>query len=330
MHSNNSMYAHAFHIEKLKTHFNNIITLKQEVSKIKTIVATKLTDLKKVYNDLTKSNCKKTLLFCLDSFYFQYKTFTLEMEHIDRFRALMNNRMYCDYYKLYNIILDFIKENKTDLEIDEIIVKTYPVYKDLEPFQEYKVEDIKDLHSNILILINQLYLKTESKDDVIDHYNENHRVGFSISNFLNTLSYENRLLREQITLYINYLSFFHISQRKQLNRLHMRMQEFYKEVDENININRTFSIHDITDEDRLHQFYIIGEDVEITNILEDSEFLLENSDKVLQKIDTMLARDMSSAGVSTVVLANNSTVDLSNSSTVDVSNNIVMSEVSNT
>ena len=309
--SSNSMYAHAFHIEKLKTHFNNIITLKLEISKVKTVVSAKLADLKKVYNDLTKSNCKKTLLFCLDSFYFQYKTFTLEMEHIDRFRALMNNRMYCDYYKLYNIILDFIKENKTDLEIDEIVVKTYPVYKDLEPFHEYKVEDIKDLHSNILVLINQLYLKTETKDDVIDHYNENHKVGFSISNFLNTLSYENRLLREQITLYINYLSFFHISQRKQLNRLHMRMQEFYKEVDENININRTFSIHDITDEDRLHQFYIIGEDVEITNILEDSEFLMENSDMVLQKLETMLARDVSSVVVSTV----------------DVSNNIVMSEI---
>jgi hypothetical protein len=166
MNHTDNTYAHAFHIEKLKTHFNNIITLKQEVSKIKIIVSNKLSDLKKVYNDLTKTNCKKTLLFCLDSFYFQYKTFTLEMEHIDRFRALMNNRMYCDYYKLYNIILDFIKENKTDLEIDEQIVKTYPVYKDLEPFQEYKVEDIKDLHSNILILINQLYLKTETTQHV--------------------------------------------------------------------------------------------------------------------------------------------------------------------
>uniref|UniRef100_A0A6C0ASN0 Uncharacterized protein n=1 Tax=viral metagenome TaxID=1070528 RepID=A0A6C0ASN0_9ZZZZ len=289
--NNDNIFAHAFHIEKLKTHFNNIITLKQEVSKIKVIVASKLADLKKVYNDLTKTNCKKTLLFCLDSFYFQYKTFTLEMEHIDRFRALMNNRMYCDYYKLYNIILDFIKDNKSDLEINEEIMKTYPVYKDLEPFQEYKVEDIKDVHANILVLINQLYVKTTAKDNDIDHYNENHRVGFSISNFLNTLSYENRLLREQITLYINYLSFFHISQRKQLNRLHTRMQEFYKEVDDNININRTFSINDITDEDRLHQFYVIGEDVEISNILEDSEFLMENSEKVLDKIDTMLSKN---------------------------------------
>jgi hypothetical protein len=283
-------YAHAFHIEKLKTHFNNIMALKQEISKVKMVVSTKLSDLKKVYNDLAKTNCKKALLFCLDSFYFQYKTFTLEMEHIDRYRALMNNRMYCDYYKLYNIILDFIKDNRTDLEIEEDIVKTYPVYKDLEPFQEYKIEDIKDLHSNILVLINQLYIKTSAKDDDIDHYNENHKVGFSISNFLNTLSYENRLLREQITLYINYLSFFHISQRKQLNRLHMRMQEFYKEVDDNINVNRTFSIHDISDEDRLHQFYVIGEDVEIANILEDSEFLMDSSDKVIDKIEASLAK----------------------------------------
>jgi hypothetical protein len=281
------------------------MALKHEISKVKMVVSTKLSDLKKVYNDLAKTNCKKALLFCLDSFYFQYKTFTLEMEHIDRYRALMNNRMYCDYYKLYNIILDFIKENRTDLEIEEDIVKTYPVYKDLEPFQEYKVDDIKDLHSNILVLINQLYIKTSAKDEDIDHYNENHKVGFSISNFLNTLSYENRLLQEQITLYINYLSFFHISQRKQLNRLHMRMQEFYKEVDDNINVNRTFSIHDITDEDRLHQFYVIGEDVEISNLLEDSEFLMDSSDKVIDKIEASLARTEIDTVNSSVTTNNN-------------------------
>jgi len=66
------------------------------------------------------------------------------------------------------------------------------------------------------------------------------------------------------------------------------MQEFYREVDNNININRTFSIDDIHDEDRLHRFYIIGEDVTIDNILEDSEFLLENTNKVIEKLDTII------------------------------------------
>ena len=267
-------HSHAFQIDKLKANFDNIITLKREISKIKKVVSDKLNELKKVYNDLIKTNSKKIFLFCLDSFYFQYKTFAMEMEHIDRFRALMNNRMYCDYYKLYGIIMAYIKENREDLDIEELEMKSYPAYKDLEPFQEYRIEDIKDIHSNILILINKLYQKTSVRNDDIEHYNENHRVGFSISNFLNTLDYENRLLREQITLYVNYISFFHISQKKQLIRLFARMQDFYKEVDDNININRTFSINDTGDEDRLHRFYVRGEEIAIDNILEDSEFLM--------------------------------------------------------
>jgi len=278
-------YSQAFEIEKLKTSFDNIITLKREISKVKKVVTEKLNELKVVYNDLIKSNGKKIFLFCLDSFYFQYKTFAMEMEHIDRFRALMNNRMYCDYYKLYGIILAYIKENREDLDVDELELKTYPTYKDLEPFQEYKIDDIRDIHSNILLLINKLYLKSSVRSDDIEQYNEHHKVGFSISNFLNTLDYENRLLREQTTLYVNYISFFHISQKKQLNRLYTRMQDFYKEVDNNININRTFSINDIGDEDRLHRFYIVGENVEINNILEDSEFLLEATEKVIGKLD---------------------------------------------
>jgi hypothetical protein len=269
---------HAFQIEKLRNNFENIITLKKEIAKVKMVVSDKLSQLKLVYNELIKTNNKKIFLFCLDSFYFQYKTFAMEMEHIDRYRSLMNNRMYCDYYKLYNIIITHIKDNRSDMNVSELELKTYPAYKDLEPFQEYKLEDIKEIHANILFLINQLYGQTLDKNDTIEHYNENHKIGFSISNFLNTLEYENRLLREQVGLYINYVSFFHISEKNQLNRLYSRMQEFYKEVEENININRTFSIDDIGDEDKLNRFYIIGEDVKIEPILEDVEFL-----EVIQK-----------------------------------------------
>jgi len=269
---------HAFQIEKLRNNFENIITLKKEIAKVKMVVSDKLSQLKLVYNDLIKTNNKKIFLFCLDSFYFQYKTFAMEMEHIDRYRALMNNRMYCDYYKLYNLIITHIKDNRADMNVAELEFKSYPAYKDLEPFQEYKLEDIKEIHSNILFLINQLYGQTLDKNDTIEHYNENHKIGFSISNFLNTLEYENRLLREQVGLYINYVSFFHISERKQLNRLYLRMQEFYTEIEENININRTFSIDDIGNEDKLNRFYIIGEDVKIDPILEDLEFL-----EVIQK-----------------------------------------------
>jgi hypothetical protein len=147
------------------------------------------------------------------------------------------------------------------------------------------MEDIKDLHNNLLVLINTLFEICASKNDKIGHYNENHKAGFSISNFLNTLGYENRLLKEQITLFINYISFFHISQKKQLKRLHMRMQDFYREVEENININQTFSINDISDEHKLEQFFVIGEEIQIEMLLEDTELLMESSDRILEKLE---------------------------------------------
>jgi hypothetical protein len=279
---------HSYQIEKLKTNFNNLITIKKEIAKVKLILADTLNQLKSVYNDLIRTNTKKIFLFCLDSFYFQYKTFVLEMEHIDKTRTLVNNRMYCDYYKLYNLICAYIKENKSEISLSDLELKTYPAYKDLDPFLEYKIEDIRALHDNILHIIDTLYLQTQTKSDDIVSYSDKRHIGFSISNFLNTLEYENRVLKEQISLYVNYMSFFHISQKKQLNRLLVKIQEFNKEVEENIHINSMFSIEDITSEKRLDSFIIHDENVRIESILQDSEFIMENSDSLIRKLGVMV------------------------------------------
>uniref|UniRef100_A0A6C0DQY9 Uncharacterized protein n=1 Tax=viral metagenome TaxID=1070528 RepID=A0A6C0DQY9_9ZZZZ len=246
---------HINHIEKLRGDFANIITIKTEISKIKEKIQEEIAHLKGVYQELVKNNTKKIFVFCLDSFFFQYKIFTVELENIDRFRILLNNRMYCEYYKLYNIIVTDINEKRIDVVIDTTATRDFPVYKDLEPFHEYKIDDIKDLHTNIMTLLNEMFSQYLKKTQNIDGYNENHRIGFSISNFINTLQHENNQLRDQIMLYINYVSFFHISQKKQLNRISARINEFYNEVQENININRTFSINDIYSQDRLDLLY---------------------------------------------------------------------------
>ena len=234
-----------FQNEKLKNSFKNIISIIREIGNMKNSVASKLGELKRLHGEMIRDNNKQIFLFCLDSFYYQYKIFSMEFEHIKKLRALLNNRMYCDYYKLHNMIVKFCKERLHD---DALSIRSFPVYKDLEPFQEYCIEDISALHESILNLLNSLYLETVHKENSILHYNDNHKVGFSISNFLNTLTHENRILQDQITLYVNYISFFHISQQKQLKRLHHRIADFYKEVDENINMNYTFSIEDIKDD----------------------------------------------------------------------------------
>jgi len=263
--------AYIFQNEKLKNSFKNIISIKREIGNTKNNVTVKLNELKQLHSELIKDNNKHIFLFCLDSFYYQYKIFAIEFEHIKKLRSILNNRMYCDYYKLHNIIIKFCKEHIPE---ETLNVQTFPVYKDLEPFQEYRIEDITLLHESILNLINTLYTETQNKSDAILHYNDNHKVGFSISNFLNTLTHENRILQEQITLFINYISFFHISQQKQLKKLHIRVGDFFKEVDDNINMNYTFSIDDVSNDD---SFDLINEDA--NDIIESNQIIDTNTEE---------------------------------------------------
>lgn len=253
-------------IDKLKQNFKNIMKLSTDISKIKLKVNNKLETMKELYNNIVKFNNKKIFLFCLDSFHFQYKNFIVEAENIDKVRLLTNNRMYCDYYKLYNIMMKFVKEEKKDLELQDLD-NTYPIYKDLEPFLEYKSNDIKSIHNNILDIIHLLYNEIETSHNNITHYNDNNKMGFTLSNFLNTLEYENKLLQEQIELYINYICFFQISQKKQLKSIYSKLLDFDKAITDNVNINKSYSIDDIV----IDEIVTEEEEPKLSILLQDKE-----------------------------------------------------------
>tara|TARA_B110000285_G_scaffold149349_1_gene166702 strand:+ start:3349 stop:4386 length:1038 start_codon:yes stop_codon:yes gene_type:complete len=237
---------HAFEINKLKTSFKNITHTIDEINKIKLHSHKKLNCLRDAYFKLIENNSKKVFLFCLDSFYFQYKSFQLEYDNLEKTLSFINNRMYCDYYKLYNMMIENCKKHNFD-DSDNYELRQYIQYKDLEPFLEYRIEDIKDIHGNILHIISILYEHYSTRHNSMTHYNETHKIGFSISNFINTLQYENSILMEQTVLYTNYIAFFHISQGKYLKRMYSKIENFYNEVESNIKSNVNFSINDINE-----------------------------------------------------------------------------------
>ena len=92
-------------IEKLKKNFYLIIELVNSFNKKKINVQKKLEELKQLYQSIIKKNNKKIFLFCLDSFFFQYKSFQMDIEHIEKTRLTILNRIYCDYYKLYTLLV---------------------------------------------------------------------------------------------------------------------------------------------------------------------------------------------------------------------------------
>ena len=109
-------YLHFFNVDSLKHNFAKLIEIDKLIYEKKDIITENLNKLKTTYNNLIKHNSKKIFLFCLDSFYFQYKILNMELENLNRFIILINNRMYGDYYKLYNIIMMQTKEKNIELK----------------------------------------------------------------------------------------------------------------------------------------------------------------------------------------------------------------------
>jgi len=225
---------HLFHIESLKGAFQNNIQTLCSVLEKHNFVQLKLKELKQNYDTMVQNNKKKIFLFCLDSYYFQYKTLLLETENIDKYISMIKNRMYGDYYKLFSII---VTEMSPLVKLEEFVTKQqkYIPYKEIEPYFEYPQNDLLELHQDILKLLNVLhkeYLQKEKKT-----IENNKSGGLYVENFIQTLNYENNTFKEKILLYVGYLQFYHKLQEKYLSGLFRRVDLFYKEIEENIIVN---------------------------------------------------------------------------------------------
>jgi hypothetical protein len=213
--------------------------------------------------------------------------------------------MYGDYYKLYNIIISHCKENNIVLPSVITENQTNPVYKDLEPFLEYNIDDVQKIHEDILRILNELYTLYVNKYKSIEKQNESYHIGFSITNYFNTMNYENTLLKEQITLYSNYLNFYHSSQKRYFTKLTTKINTFMRELTDEILIDhRTFQRKILGEQ--TPQVKISGslnlsntQDVSLEELLKESEILIDGSEYFIKKIENIIEDSSGNISINT-------------------------------
>ena len=223
-------------INELKTTFHKIVGLKNDNDKKMAMLDSKTKHLKNIYNDFIKYNNEILCVFSLDSLHFQSKVIDIEYDDMKRLFSCILNRMYCEFFKLYKIITEYIKTSITDKKIKELlnIHNQYPVYKDLEPYKVYEFETIESIHAVVLELLVSLVNLYLTKEDELKKYQNKNKVGFNIDNFVNTIMFNNIMLREKIHLFINYLTFFHKLQIKYLTRYTHKLELVISQLDSDI------------------------------------------------------------------------------------------------
>ena len=232
-------------ISKLKIDFNNITSIRNNVKSVFDILQLRINKLKLFYSEFIKNNKNKLFVFGLDSFHFQSKLIDVEYDDMKRLFLAINNRMYCEYFKLYKIITEYVYENINDKKITEIIkVNNFPVYKDLEPFKEYSFETTTEIHENILVIVNSIISNLNTRENELNIHRGKQAIGLNIDNFITSYNFELTVIKEKISMFLTYIEFFHNLHTKHLKRFSNKIQLMYTHIntdirfDENIEMNK--------------------------------------------------------------------------------------------
>ena len=231
-------------ITNLQHEFNVISLIRNKIMNIFELLKNKMDKLKILHSDFIKNSKSQLFVFGLDSFHFQSKLIDLEYDDMNRMFLAINNRMYCEYFKLYKIIVSYISENISDKKVMEIIKgNNFPIYKDLEPFKDYKFDTILEIHENILNLLNSIISIINNRENELSLHKTKQLIGLNIDNFVNSFNFEIVVMKEKINLFLSYIEFFHNLHEKYLtrftNKIHLMLTHINSDIhfDDNIENN---------------------------------------------------------------------------------------------
>ena len=228
---------------ELKDEFNDIKNLRESIIYLLDCLNIKIQTLKSIYKELLENN--KSQSFGLDSLHFQNKIINIECDHKDLLFKIVDNRIYGDYYKLYQNIVNYVINNIDDKKIIQLCenAKHYSVYKDLVENKEYDFHDTTEIHKDIIQIIESLLNELLIRESDLKIEDKKRKSGLNIDNLINSYNFNNIILKQQIDLYINYLKVFHNFHIKYLHRFNLKAKLFYGQINSDIKLENNSEIN---------------------------------------------------------------------------------------
>ena len=230
--------------EIITIRFNEIkeirLKIKNKIKKIEEIKGV----IKTNYINYIKGENKE--YFGLDSFHFQNKVMELEHENMLKLYHFIDNRIYGDYYKLFILMTEFFNHHLNEKQMDRIKelknIKSYPIYKDLEPFRLYEFDLIDNIHQDIILIINAIKDIYQENIMIIKEYKKQLRLGMNIDNYIINQQFINNNLMMRNNLYENYLNVYHGYHNDLLCKYYEKLQLFFNQINHHIISDQNSSI----------------------------------------------------------------------------------------
>ena len=225
--------------------FEKILNLRSTINDIFLDIDEKLKILNIIHTELVKTHVDSNYRLGLDSFHFQNKLIQIENDNMKSIFIYIDNRIYCEYYKLYRNICEYINHSLNDKTFSDKLTafyKKFPVYKDLEPTKIYDFNITREINTSINQIINELQNYTIQKKRELDVEQEKTSYGINIHNLINEQEYKYSLIEEKTNIFSRYLNTFHIHHTKYLERLTIKLELMKTIVCEDINLKQNNSL----------------------------------------------------------------------------------------
>ena len=255
--------------------FDATLALREDILSVLKNLSSKIESLKKTYAELLRTHQHSSLLFGIDSFYFQNTLLETECENMTGIFKRIDNRFYCDYYTLHKRIHDYIKNEVKDPGVIKKTspTKVFPVYKSLDPTKSYPVQNVIEIQGSILSVLTELENYLVSRETVLVSDSKQSDLGINIDNLVLSQQYANLLLRERIKMYHSNIERFNNHHMKYFTRLYLKLKLMVGVVNEDISVKTArgvkakTSINPLKIEDNAETTLAPGEEEDIKNLI---------------------------------------------------------------
>ena len=188
----------------MKDRFLEISGIRKEIHNLFLRLEEKRKGMKENYVAFVSSNHNN--FFAIDSLRFQLKLTENELTFLNEQFILIDNRLYCDYYKLYNYVYDYYVANIST----ELVKSVFPIYKDLDPTKVYEHEMVHKVYKDVSFIIHKAYEFMELEHRKRDNEKRLISTGIHIGNYVHTRVFTDTIIKTNIQMFEQYLNTYFI------------------------------------------------------------------------------------------------------------------------
>lgn len=228
-------------IIELKKSFDNIEIRFNDIELILKAIDFKIEKLNQLYSNLIKNNKNNPIkIISLDSFNFQVKVIVFNFQNQKKYYNLISNRIYCDFYRLFNNIISYVKETIDENLIEKLKVRyDYPKYDFLNLFKPYEISEIKEIFLEAINVLTFLYSWFKMQKTEYKTYQMKNKSGIEIENILFTYEHNLVNISQKINFYCKFIEYFVKLHLKYLDRLLNSLKSIKSQIESDFELDET-------------------------------------------------------------------------------------------